>query len=119
LIVLTKNLSALDPHLMADAAKREDNKTQFRGVIAKLTETGRFSESDADVAETQYINFIDNVAVKCQAEFAAFDTNTSRVDSLLYSHMVAPSSSSIKLWTCETGLASITWADCNSTSDSV
>ena len=83
---------------MADAANRESSKTQFRSVIAKLIETGRFPEGDADETVAQYSDFIDNVAVKCHAEFADFDTNTGRVDSLLYSHMAAPSSSYVKLW---------------------
>lgn len=39
---------------MADAAKRETIKTQFCGVIFKLTEAGRFPESDVDDALTQY-----------------------------------------------------------------
>jgi len=95
---LTKNISSLDPRLMDDAAKREANKTHFHGVIAKLTETGRFPESDADEAVKQYVDFIDIVAVKCHAEFATFDTNTGRVESLLHSHMAAPSSSYLKLW---------------------
>lgn len=87
---LTKNLSALDPRLMAQAAEREANRTLFRGVIAKLTEAGRFPERDADEAEKQYGDFIDNVAVKCHAEFSTFDINTGRVESLLHSHMAAP-----------------------------
>jgi len=42
---LTINVSALDPRRMADAAKRETNKTHFHGVISKLTEAGRFPEA--------------------------------------------------------------------------
>ena len=79
---LTKNLSALDPRLMAQVAKREANRTQFRCVMTKLTEAGRFPERDADEAEKQYGDFTDNVALKHQAEFATFDTNTGRVESL-------------------------------------
>jgi len=55
-------------------------------------------ESDADEAENQYVDFTDNVAVKYHAEFATFDTNTGRVDSLLHSHMTVPSSCYLKLW---------------------
>jgi len=60
----------------------------------------RFSEGDADEALTQYVAFMDNVAVKCRAEFASFDTNSGRLHcvSLLYSHMAAPSSFYTKLW---------------------
>ena len=90
---------------MAQVAKREANRTQFRCVITKLTEAGRFPESDADEAEKQYGDFIDNVAVKHRAEFATFDTNTGRVE---------PHGSPQQLLLdivrcCETGLASITW----------
>ena len=95
---LTKNLSALDPRKLANAADRETNKTRFRGVITKLTEAGRFPEADADEAMMQYIAFMDNVAVKCRAEFESFDTNVGRIDSLFYSHMTAASSSYTKLW---------------------
>jgi len=95
---LTKNLSALDPRRLADAAGRETNKTRFRGVITKLVEAGRFPEGDADGALMQYVAFIDNVAMKCRAEFESFDTNIGRIDSLFYSHMAASSSSYNKLW---------------------
>jgi len=95
---LTQNLSALDPRRLANAANRETNKTRFRGVITKLTEAGRFPEADADEAMMQYIAFMDNVAVKCRAEFESFDTNIGRIDSLFSSHMAAASSSYTKLW---------------------
>jgi len=85
---LTKNLSALDPRRLANAADCETNKTRFHGVITKLTEAGRFSEADADEAMMQYIAFMDNVAVKCRAEFESFDTNTGRIDSLWQNKLV-------------------------------
>jgi len=37
------------------------------------------------------------VAVKCHAQFSAFDTNTGRVDLLSYSRIAAPNSY-VKLW---------------------
>jgi len=52
---------------------------------------------DADEAKRQYGDFND-VALKHQAEFATFDTNTGRVESLLHSHMAAPNSSYLTLW---------------------
>jgi len=85
-------VSALDPCRMADAAEHKTNEARFRGVIAILTEAGRFHEGDADLAMIQYVDFLGNVAVKCRAEFASFDTNIGRVDSLFYSHMTALSS---------------------------
>lgn len=89
---LTKNISTFNPIQMDDASKRESNKTMFHSIVYKLTQTGRFRECDADDAMSWYSNFIDNVATKCLADFAAFGTATARVDSLFYSHMATDSS---------------------------
>ena len=94
---LTKNLSAFDPRLMGVASKRESNKAQFRNIVDKVIQAGRFPEVDADRAVSEYVDFIDNVAVKCHSEFAAFNTASGRVDTLLHRHM-ASSTSYVKLW---------------------
>lgn len=94
---LTKNMSALDPRLMGDAAKRETNKANFRGLVEKLVETGRFIEADADKAVYEYADFVDSVALKCHSEFTAFTLSNGRVDLLLHKH-IATSTSYTKLW---------------------
>jgi len=41
--------------------------------------------------EKHYVEFIYNVAVKCHAEFATFDTDTGKVEFMLLGHLAAPS----------------------------
>jgi hypothetical protein len=102
---LVKNLSALDPRLMAKPEEREHNKTKMRAVITKLVEAGRCSEHDADDMLRQYLYFIDNEAVHsadfrnfCPAASSAATAHSAdRIDVLIHSCLASKESYS-KLW---------------------
>jgi hypothetical protein len=100
---LVKNMTALDPRLMAKSEQREQNKTKMRSVIQKVVEAGRCCEQDVDEILRQYLNFIDSDAVHC-TEFRTFcpvasatAADGNRVDVLLHGHLAANTSYS-KLW---------------------